>query len=139
MSYCPKCGNKVDETMTFCPICGASLKDAATSQTPLTQPIQNDETEKKEKEKQKNHHSEKVEKDEQGFIGYLMGGSILITIGIFALLDLTGSPLSSSQDLAAMLLAIGAIIIIGALYKTLKARKHVAPTGQISIPENHWL
>ena len=26
MSYCPKCGNKVDETMVFCPQCGASLK-----------------------------------------------------------------------------------------------------------------
>ena len=23
MSYCPKCGNKIDESMAFCPRCGA--------------------------------------------------------------------------------------------------------------------
>ena len=28
MSYCPKCGNKVEETMVFCPHCGTSLKGA---------------------------------------------------------------------------------------------------------------
>jgi uncharacterized Zn finger protein (UPF0148 family) len=137
MSYCPKCGNEVDETMTFCPICGAPLKYAATSQTPPTQPNRNEENEKSEKEKKKNHHSEKGtkhEKDEHGFIGYLMGGSILITIGIFALLDLTGSSLSSSQDLSAMLLTIGAIIIIGAVYRALNARKLAATTGYISQP-----
>ena len=33
MSYCPKCGNKVDETMAFCPSCGASLKGHHNSST----------------------------------------------------------------------------------------------------------
>jgi len=124
MSYCPKCGNKVDETMTFCPLCGAPLKDvAAPSQTTPTQPNQNEEAEKSDKEKLK---KQKLEKSGQGFISYLMGGSILITIGIFALLDLTGSSLSSSQDVAAMLLVIGAIIIISAVYVTIRGRKGLA-------------
>ncbi len=53
-----------------------------------------------------------------------MGGLIFITIGVFALLDLTrSSALNSSQDLAGMLLTIGAIIIIGAVYMTIKGRK----------------
>ena len=36
MSYCPKCGNKVDETMAFCPRCGASLKAAPHRSTDTT-------------------------------------------------------------------------------------------------------
>ena len=26
MPYCPKCGNKVEETMAFCPKCGTPAK-----------------------------------------------------------------------------------------------------------------
>jgi uncharacterized membrane protein YvbJ len=134
MSYCPKCGNKVDENMVFCPRCGASLKGAATpSQVPPTYPYRNEKAEKNEsREKQEKRENpekgEKREKSEVGFVGYLIGGLILITIGVFALLDLT-SPLNSSQDLAAMLLIIGVIIIIGAIYVAFIARKHF-PTTQ---------
>jgi zinc-ribbon domain len=128
MSYCPKCGNTVDEAMVFCPHCGASLKGTATPcQAPPTQPYQNEKAEKNERrEKQeKREHPEKgehQEKSEYGFVGYLIGGLILITIGVFALLDLT-SPLNSNQDLAAMLLVIGVIIIVGAVYVAISARK----------------
>jgi uncharacterized membrane protein YvbJ len=40
MSYCSKCGNKVEESMTFCPNCGAPLKTAAPSipETRASQP-----------------------------------------------------------------------------------------------------
>ncbi len=49
MSYCPKCGNKVDETMVFCPRCGASLKGTATpGQAPPTQPYRYEKAEKNE-------------------------------------------------------------------------------------------
>jgi len=112
MSYCPRCGNKVDETMVFCPKCGASLKGEAPSQTPPA-PIY-----------QRNEKAEKHEKSEHGFIGYLIGGLILITIGVFAILDLTNSSLTSGQDLAIMLFIIGIIIIIGAVYVALTSRGH---------------
>ncbi len=133
MSYCPKCGNKVDETMAFCPHCGASLKGTSTpGQTPPTQPYQYEKAEKNEKrEKQEKRaqpeKGEKQEKSEYSFVGYLIGGLILITIGIFALIDLT-NPLNSSQDLAAMLLIIGVIIIVGAIYIAITARKRFPST-----------
>ena len=113
MSYCPKCGNKVDETMVFCPQCGTSLKGAAPNQTPPASVSQ------------RNEKAEKHEKSEHGFIGYLMGGLILITIGVFAILDLTYPSLTSGQDLVIMLFIIGIIIIVGAVYVALTSRKHV--------------
>ncbi len=97
MPYCPNCGNQVDETVAFCPRCGTSLKGAASPEpTPpehfnLYEKPQNQEAPVPEK-------VEKKEKTEHGFIGYLMGGLILVTIGIFGLFDLT-NPANSSQDL----------------------------------------
>ncbi len=87
------------------------------------QPNQNEKQEK-------NQNPEKVEKHEKseyGFVGYLVGGSILITIAVFALLDLT-HPSNSSQDLAAMLLIIGVIIIIAAIYVAITIRKRFPAT-----------
>lgn len=121
MSYCPKCGNKVDEAMVFCPHCGTSLKDAPIpSQVPSAQPSS----------KEKNQNPEKIEKHEKseyGFLGYLIGGLVLITIASFALLDLT-HPSNSSQDLAAMLLTIGVIIIVAGIYVALTMRKNFTAT-----------
>ncbi len=122
MSYCPKCGNKVEETMVFCPHCGTSLKGAVTlSQVQPVQPTPNEKQEKK----QNPEKGEQREKSEYGFVGYLVGGSILITIAVFSLLDLT-HPSNSSQDLAAMLLIIGVIIIIAAIYVAFTMRKRVS-------------
>ena len=122
MSYCPKCGNEVNETMAFCPRCGTTLKGPPTDQTAPSQPN----TLEKEDKKEKNQHpekSEKQEKTEQGFIGYLIGGLVLITIGVFALLELSGYFRDSGQGLAIMLLVIGIIVIIGAIYVALTSRK----------------
>ena len=71
MSYCPKCGNKVDETMVFCPHCGTSLKGVATySQVPPAE----QEIEMREQEKNQNlQKDEKHEKNEYRFLGYLSG------------------------------------------------------------------
>ena len=110
MSYCPKCGNKVDETMVFCPRCGTSLKGTTSlDQATPTQPYQ----------------YEKAEKNQYSYVGYLIGGLILITIGVFAVLDLT-NPINSSEDLAAMLLIIGVIIIVGAIYIATKSAKTIS-------------
>jgi uncharacterized membrane protein YvbJ len=114
MSYCPKCGNKVDETMFYCPHCGTTLKGTTQSQTPPAPP----------------NHPEKGEKQvesEHSFIRFLIGGLILITIGVFAILDLTSSALTSGQDLVVMLFIIGIIIIIGAVYVAITGRKRSQP------------
>ena len=131
MSYCPKCGNKIDDTMTFCPSCGASLKGAAQVQPPPPPlyPKKGEKSEKNEKE-EKNEDREKQEKGERGFIGYLIGGLILITLGLFSILQISGYfTADSGQSWAIMLLVIGIIIIGGAIYVALIARKRMpAPT-----------
>lgn len=132
MSYCPKCGNKVDENMVFCPRCGASLKPVPPGQTPpAPQPSygkgekseKNEKQEKQEKNQQP-ERGEKQEKAETGFIGYLIGGLILITLGFFAVLQISGYfTTDSAQIWSIMLLVIGIIIIVGAIYVVLVARK----------------
>ncbi len=128
MSYCPNCGNKVDDTMSFCPRCGATLKATTPGQAPPppAQPYRRrDEKSEKDEKQEKDQHQEKGEKNEkgeQGFIGFLIGGLILITLGLFALLNFTGY-FASGESWAVMLLIIGAIIIIGAIYVATVARK----------------
>jgi hypothetical protein len=69
MSYCPKCGNKVEESMTFCPNCGASLKAQAPAQ-PAYQPMR--------RRHEKAEKGEKQEKGEGGFRVWLLAGVIVI-------------------------------------------------------------
>ena len=132
MSFCPKCGNKVDEAMAFCPRCGAPLKGEAPVQAaPAPAPQRGEKAEKGEKqekhEKQEPEKGEKHEKGEYGFIGWLIGGIVLILIGFFALLQFTGY-LSWGAGWALVLLIIGAIIIIAAVYLTSKARRRYPST-----------
>jgi hypothetical protein len=118
--------------MAFCPRCGASLKGAPAGQPAPAQlyPHRNEKSEKNEKneknERQEKHESrEKQEKGERGFIGYLIGGLILITVGVFSVLQISGTPLvDANQSWALMLLIIGIIIIIGAVYVAVIARRH---------------
>jgi hypothetical protein len=132
MSYCPKCGNKVDENMVFCPHCGASLKGSPTlGPSPVYQyqrrqekSEKNEKREKQEKDNRGSEKGEKQEKGEYGFVGFLIGGLVLITIGFFSLLQITSRTLTSGGDFAIMLLIIGIIIIIGAIYVTMVARRH---------------
>jgi len=130
MSYCPKCGNKVDETMAFCSRCGAALKTAqAGPPAPVPSYRRNEKSEKNEK-REKNEHpekGEKSEKGEQGFIGFLIGGLILITLGAFALLGLTNPGAWSNVNGALMLVIIGIIIIVGAVYVAMTARRRSPP------------
>jgi predicted lipid-binding transport protein (Tim44 family) len=131
MSYCPNCGNKVDETMVFCPRCGASLKAAPSGQPPAPaspyrrRDEKSEKNEKQEKNEKKNQpeKGERQEKGETGFIGYLIGGLILITFGLFSVLQIGGYFTDSGQSWAIMLLIIGVIIIVGAIYMAMVARK----------------
>jgi len=130
MSFCPKCGNKVDENMVFCPHCGTSLKTTQPTPPPPvpTQPYRrrDEKSEKNEKQEkqQRSEKGEKQEKGETGFIGYLIGGLILITFGLFSVLQLSGYfTVDSGQSWAIMLLIIGIIIIFGAIYVAMGARK----------------
>jgi Flp pilus assembly protein TadB len=130
MVYCPKCGNEVDETMTFCPRCGAPLKTAAPVQT-APAPRRNEKAEKGEKqekhEKQEPEKGEKHEKGQYGFAGWLVGGLILILIGFFALLQIS-NVITSGISWAIILLIGGVLVIIAAVYFASKARKHYPPT-----------
>jgi uncharacterized membrane protein YvbJ len=125
MSYCPKCGNKVEENMAFCPRCGAPLKMEAPVQA-APAPRRGEKAEKGEKqekrEKQEPEKGEKHEKGEYGFVGWLIGGLILILIGFFALLQFAGY-FTSGVSWALVLLIIGVVIIIAAVYFTSMARK----------------
>ncbi len=131
MSYCPKCGNKVEETMTFCPRCGASLKMEAARPAPPPTYRRDEKAEKQEKgeknEKKEPEKREKHEKGEFGFIGWLIGGIIIIIIGAFAYARAVGF-ISSPMENAFVLLLIGIAIIIVAVWLSTNARKrHPAP------------
>jgi uncharacterized membrane protein YvbJ len=122
MVYCPKCGNEVDENMAFCPRCGAPLKAAEPVQA-APAPQRNEKAEKGEKqEKQEPEKGEKHEKGQYGFVGWLVGGLILILIGFFALLQIS-NVITSGISWAVILLIIGVLVIIAAVYFASMARK----------------
>jgi amino acid transporter len=107
--------------MAFCPRCGAPLKaEAPVQAAPAPAPQRGEKAEKGEKQ-------EKHEKGEYGFIGWLIGGVVLILIGFFALLQFAGY-LTSGMGLAFVLLIIGVIIIIAAVYLTTMARRRYPTT-----------
>jgi uncharacterized membrane protein YvbJ len=129
MVYCPKCGNEVDDAMAFCPRCGAPLKAAAPVQAaPVRQRSEKAEKgEKQEKhEKQEPEKGEKHEKGQYGFVGWLVGGVILILIGFFALLQISNI-ITSGISWALVLLIIGVVVIIAAVYFASMARKRYPP------------
>lgn len=123
MVYCPKCGNQVEENMTFCPRCGAPLK----AEAPVQVVRRNEKAEKQEKgekqEKQEPEKSEKHEKREFGFMGWLIGGLILILIGVMAFFNVYYHFVTTELGWALILLVVGVIIIIVAIYFATTARK----------------
>ena len=127
MVYCPKCGNEVDDAMAFCPRCGAPLKAAEPVQA-APAPQRNEKGEKQEKhEKQEPEKGEKHEKGQYGFVGWLVGGLILILIGFFALLQIS-NVITSGISWAVILLILGVLVIIAAVYFASMARKHYPST-----------
>jgi uncharacterized membrane protein YvbJ len=123
MSYCPKCGSKIDENMMFCPKCGAALKptQASAEPAPRTVVYRNEKNEKDEKH-EKGEKTEKHEKRVYGFMGPLIGGLILILIGLMAYLELMHKV--EPRMLGALFFVIvGVAIIIGVVYGATLARK----------------
>jgi uncharacterized membrane protein YvbJ len=129
MSYCAKCGNKIEENMAFCPRCGAPLKSgvdsAASFQIQRGEKAEKQEPEKN--EKQEPEKSEKQEKSEYGFIGWLIGGLFLIVVGALAVLQFS-SIIPSGTMGPILLLIFGSLIIIAALYYVFSARKRTPNT-----------
>ncbi|MBX5328565.1 MAG: zinc ribbon domain-containing protein [Candidatus Bathyarchaeota archaeon] len=128
MPECKKCGSKVEEDMSFCPKCGAPLKVEAisTGQPPTAQRPKDEKEEKHEKhEKHEKEKAEKHEKKEYAFLGPLIGGIVLIIIGLSSYLEVTGALDVQTRRMmwALFIIIIGVLIIFGAFYYTMTARK----------------
>ena len=131
MSYCPKCGNKVDETMTFCPRCGASLKmeQAPPRPTPPLAYRRDEKSEKHEKnQQQQGEKGEKHEKGGSGHVGWLIGGMVVILIGVLAFLQ-AANVMNSAYNNAIFLLVIGiALVVIAVYFSTMAKKRNPAPS-----------
>ena len=122
--------------MTFCPRCGASLKmEAPARPAAPSQPTyrRNEKAEKQEKgekkEKNEPEKGEKHEKGEFGFIGWLIGGLVLIFIGAMYFINMQYSWFNTSMGWAMFLLVIGVVIIFVGVYVSMNARKrHPSPS-----------
>lgn len=127
MSFCPKCGSKVEETGSFCPTCGTQVRAAVPSQPLPAMPVQEKQGAVADSGQGKTEQpkEQKKAKSEYGFMYYLIAGLVLITVGAFAILELTNPALKAGQYLILMLLTIGIIVIVGAIYVVLSERKHL--------------
>jgi hypothetical protein len=137
MSYCPKCGSKIDEGMSFCPNCGAPVNIApgATAPSAPTAPTRR-EYRRREKEQEKGEKGEKHEKEEKGekgekreggFLAPLVGGLILVFLGVVWWLGLNGT-FEWRTLWALFLVMVGIVIIIAAIYGAFVLRKrHPTP------------
>lgn len=131
MSYCPKCGSKIDEDMSFCPKCGAPLRvEKVTPVTPETRPTQyrrDEKTEEKSEKHEKGEKSEKSEKHEKreyGFMGPLIGGVILLFIGMALYLRVTNN-IQVETLWALFFVLIGLLVIVAGVYGVIMApRRH---------------
>ena len=128
MSYCPKCGSKIEEEMSFCPKCGAPLNvEKVARATPEARPTYgrtvDEKTEEKSEKHEKHEKGEKYEKREYGFIGPLIGGVILLFIG--AALYLSAIHYNVALLWALFFVLIGVLIIVGSIYGIIMAgRRH---------------
>lgn len=127
MSYCPKCGSKIEEEMTFCPKCGATLKAEAAAASPRTVTYRRNEKAEKDEKDERDEKGEKHEKRGYSFMGPLIGGLVLIFIGLTSYLRVTGI---INPDLVwpFFFVLIGVIIILGAAVGVVMAgRRHPKP------------
>ena len=133
MPYCPKCGNQIEENMTFCPRCGAPLKVEAPAQAaPASVSQRSEKGEKNEKgekqEKQEPEKGEKQEKGRYGFVGFLIAGLVLVSLGIIAYYDITvGFPQNELVG-PAILLIIGIAILLAGVYVAMNAKRRYPKT-----------
>lgn len=124
MPNCLKCGAEVSEEMSFCPKCGAPLK---VEQAPPPPPEPAKRKEEKAEKREKGEKGEKYEKRELAFIGPLVGGIILVMLGVLSYLEVTGA-VKPGVTRAILLIFVGVIISIGALYVAYTApKRHPKP------------
>lgn len=116
--------------MAFCPRCGAPLGTAGAASAPPPTYQRSEKSEKQEKqekgEKQEKKEPEKGEKHEKGefsFIGWLIGGLILIFIGSLYFLNLHFRLVNTATAWALFLLVIGVVIIVVGAYLGARARR----------------
>jgi uncharacterized membrane protein YvbJ len=128
LSYCPKCGAKLEEEVSFCPKCGAPVKMAqTTAETRPTTPQRGEKSEKSEKA-EKHEKGEKGEKHELGFLGPLIGGLILIFLGVAAFVGMSYPNYDLRWVWAFFLLLIGVMIIVAAIYvAAVLGKRHPKP------------
>lgn len=134
MSYCPKCGAKIEEEMSFCPKCGAPLKIAQGPAAPgaPTAPTRREyrrreKAEEKGEKHEKQEKGEKTEKGEAGFLAPLVGGLILIFLGVVWWLGLNKT-FEWRMLWALFLVMVGIVVIIAAIYGAFVLRKrHPTP------------
>jgi len=112
LPFCPKCGNEITEEMKYCPKCGASLKAETVSY----------EKHEKHEKHEKEEKAEKHEKGEASRFWALIGGLILVILGVTSLLT-TFFGLPEPWQGAFVLIVIGILIIIFAIYGAAKASK----------------
>jgi len=123
MSYCPKCGHKIDETMIFCPNCGASLKTGTTAQSqPATPPYDYYRYRHRHEKEEKNEKAEKHEKPGGGYLGLIIAGVIVLFIGVLAYLNATTGFLTGPVASALVVVVIGLIIVVAGVYYASRAR-----------------
>ncbi len=123
MPYCLKCGAKVEDTMTFCPDCGTQLKGTPATVAPSPEASPKPSTAEVTQQKPAASTGHRQQKPEHGFIKYLVGGLILITVGVTMILELENPALATGQTLAIMLLTIGLIVILGSVYYAISGRR----------------
>jgi cation transport ATPase len=128
LSYCPKCGAKLEEDVSFCPKCGAPVKMAqTTAETRPTAYRRGEKSEKSEKA-EKHEKGEKREKHELGFFGPLIGGLILIFLGVAAFVGMEYPHYNWRWFWAFFLILFGVIVIIAAIYVALVlGKRHPKP------------
>ncbi len=126
MEYCPKCGNKVDDTMTFCPRCGNSLKMETTPSTPPPYDYRyryRRRDEKNEKNEKPEKRDEKHEKPGGSYVGMLIAGLVILFLGALAFVNATSPVLNEPLTAALVLVVIGIIIVVAGIYYSTTVRK----------------
>ena len=127
MPNCTKCGAEVEEGMIFCPKCGAPMK--LEEHVDWRQEARQKRREWREQRRAARHaeKSEKTEKHGYPFIGPIIGGAILLSLG--ALLYYAAiTNLSNELVSAFFFVAVGIIVVVLAAYAAiLAARRHPRP------------
>ena len=145
MTFCPRCNTPTKDTMKFCTKCGNPLKQTTNNpnqtqpQTTTPPPTQESNQQTREKEELKNQQATnpKQGRGERGAISCLIGGLILITLGAFAVMQISNpNAANTGQNWAIMLLLIGVIIITGAIYIALTTQ-HPKPPPTTPTPKTY--